>query len=155
MKQTLNDIILKELTSEVDSILDYRMAIASGISDFVDPALNDDEIIQALEKVILHYKTKVEYVSPMTDEARDIDLDMGIAFDSDSAVHPYAAAYATLYNEYDSKRITIDGETLPYKAYYAYGNTELQSANTEWLASLAYTNTEWESANTEWHKDLW
>lgn len=59
MRKSLNDIVVEELQSEHDEIIDYRKAVASGIEDYDHPVLDDVELTNALEKVINHYKTKV------------------------------------------------------------------------------------------------
>jgi hypothetical protein len=100
MRPSINDIIVWELQAEHDDIISYRQAVATGIDNLYDPTLDDIELTDALKKVIAYYKIKTGVASmTMTDEARDIDLDMGIAFDSDNAVYPY-------HDEYDSKRVS-------------------------------------------------
>ncbi len=55
----INQIVVNELIAEMDSIIEYREVVASGIEDYEHPVLTDTEIIPALEVVIAHYKTKI------------------------------------------------------------------------------------------------
>jgi hypothetical protein len=59
MRMDINEIVLNELSYEIDSIIEHRMNAASGIEDYEHPVLTDTEIIPALDIVIAHYKTKI------------------------------------------------------------------------------------------------
>ena len=59
MRPSIEQIVIDELEDQKDQITSYRTAVLNGIESFEDPVLNDAEIIQALEKVIAHYKTLV------------------------------------------------------------------------------------------------
>ena len=65
MRQTLNEIVAEELQAEHDEIIEYRKAVASGIDDTDHPVLDDTELTNALEKVITHFKTKINGYSPV------------------------------------------------------------------------------------------
>jgi hypothetical protein len=56
VKKTLNDIIVDDLLYQKQSIIDYRTSVISGIEDFDDPILNDEEIIPAIDKLIEYYR---------------------------------------------------------------------------------------------------
>ena len=55
-RQTLNQIVLKDLEDTKEEIISYRLAVGTGIEDHYDPVLDDQEIVPALDKVIAYYK---------------------------------------------------------------------------------------------------
>ena len=83
MRMTINEIILNELNAEIDSIIEYRMGVASGIIDYEHPVLTDTELTNAFEKVISHYKNKIgiPYYQPdMFSYANDVSIESDISF---------------------------------------------------------------------------
>jgi hypothetical protein len=90
MRMTINEIILNELNAEIDSIIEYRMGVASGIIDYEYQVLTDTELTNAFEKVISHYKNKIgipyyhpdmPYYQPdMFSYANDVSIESDISF---------------------------------------------------------------------------
>jgi len=104
MRPNINDIIVDELKAEYDEIMSYRMAVACGIEDHVDPVLEDYDLTAAIQKVFLYYETKIKTKHTHTESPNDIyvdteigDIQLNLDYDSDNAY------YNALNSEYDGK----------------------------------------------------
>lgn len=66
-RPSIEQIVIDELQTELDEIISYRFAVASGVESHVHPVLDDNALTDAMEKVIEYYKTKLEPVVPSYD----------------------------------------------------------------------------------------
>lgn len=80
MRPTINEIVVDELEFELNDINAYRKAVASGVDNLYDPALEDYELTSAMKKVIDHYKSKLFNVSYDSDDAFVDNIQDGFDF---------------------------------------------------------------------------
>lgn len=80
MRPNINEIVIDELEFELNDIVAYRKAIATGIENVYDSVLDDVELTKAMQKVIDHYKSKVFNVSYDSDDAFVDNIQDGFDF---------------------------------------------------------------------------
>jgi hypothetical protein len=80
MRPNINEIVVDELEFELNDIISYRKAVASGIEVVYDSVLDDDELTNAMQKVIDHYKSKLFNVSYDSDDAFYNNIQDGFDF---------------------------------------------------------------------------
>jgi hypothetical protein len=84
-RPSIDRIVIDELQNELDEIISYRMAVASGIEDYVHPVLDDSALTDAMQKVIEYYNTKLEPVKTSydSDDAYSGNIQDGFDFGRD------------------------------------------------------------------------
>lgn len=80
MRPNINEIVIDELEFELNDIVAYRKAVATGIENVYDSVLDDVELTKAMQKVIDHYKSKVFNVSYDSDDAFVDNIQDGFDF---------------------------------------------------------------------------
>lgn len=80
MRPNINEIVIDELEFELNDIMAYRKAVATGIENVYDSVLDDVELTKAMQKVIDHYKSKVFNVSYDSDDAFVDNIQDGFDF---------------------------------------------------------------------------
>jgi len=108
MRQTLNEIVAEELQAEYDEIIEYRKAVASGIDDTDHPVLDDTELTNALEKVITHFKTKINGYSPIDYGQFDLNFAVGNIDALDTSIGDIDYNNELHYG-YSANHITVTG----------------------------------------------
>lgn len=80
MRPSINEIVVDELEFELNDIMAYRKAVATGVEDVYDSVLDDVELTNAMQKVIDHYKSKFFNVSYDSDDAFENNIQDGFDF---------------------------------------------------------------------------
>ena len=82
-RPSIDQIVADEIQSEYNEIMDYRYAVASGIENYEHEVLDDNELTDAMKRVIEYYLKKGKQKYYDSDDAYTGNIQDGFDFGRD------------------------------------------------------------------------